>query len=508
MEDNALSFLCNSNFFTQKPIVHDDDRLIMPGGIFVLHQKNRSFFTSAVKSGLRFIFLWQDCIDDIKAYKSVISLCCTSEDIINLPEDKIGAIVIPVNYTIQDVLSNFYGEVDIRPVAITGTNGKTSVTTFVRQILTLANHRCASIEAGNIVIGNNVNMKLGHGLTTPSVYDMYKMLYISKNTYKVKSFIFETSSHGILQGRIDGIKVKIAAFTNLSQDHLDYHGTMDGYFNAKKLLFSKHLNSNGVAVLNADIPQFDELEKICKDRNIKIFSYGFKGKDIRMVSSNLTPYGQMLHLNINGKNYNLKTALSGSFQCNNLACAIGVSCIATNMSILNNLENISVNLKAPIGRMQRIMPQMGTKLQIYVDYAHTPDAFLTIFADANKIKKNRLIVVFGCGGDRDLSKRKIMGKIASELADLIFLTDDNPRDEDPNAIKQHIVEGVAKENLSKVNMSGGRKQAIYNAINECKDGDVVLILGKGNEDYQIVNNVRIPSNDIEIALKSLESVTL
>ena len=502
---SAIEFLFDPVSFEHKLTIHEDSRLVSPGGIFVLSKRNKNFFNEKILNNLKFVLLWAEHKEYALALSDRIILCENEDNVKSLTDKQIGAIIISDKKTSTDLLVDFYGPSNVNSIAITGTNGKTSVTTFVRQLLSATGLLCSSVENGEIVIADNVNMNLGHSLTTPSVFDMHKIVYVTENLYKAKKMVFEASSHGLYQGRISGINITTAAFTNLSQDHLDYHITLENYFAAKKLLFSTYLSEKGVAVLNQDIPEYESLKQICNDRDIKIITYGTSGGNVHLLSSKAENNGQNIVYKINGKEYNLFIPVSGSFQALNLACAIGICLNETDGKVCQYLESASKYIQSPPGRMERVTLSTKEKTNIYIDFAHTPDAMRFILSDSNRIKKGKLIVVFGCGGDRDISKRPEMGNIASNLADLVFITDDNPRTEDSAKIRKDIIDGIKEENMHKIiEVKTNRRDAIQRAIDVKEESDIVLILGKGHEKYQIIGTEKHLFDDYKVAKDSIK----
>jgi UDP-N-acetylmuramoyl-L-alanyl-D-glutamate--2,6-diaminopimelate ligase len=302
----------------------------------------------------------------------------------------------------------------------------------------------------------------------------------------VETVALEASSHGLDQYRLDGVNVSIAGFTNLSRDHLDYHGTMGKYLNAKKRLFSEVLADDGVSILNADSEAYQILLKATRGR---VISYGRKGKDIRLDNIQAFDDGQHLLLNVMGNTYKITLPLSGFFQVENAMCALGIVLAdgAETATAVKTLEN----LQAVPGRLQHV-GNSPNGAAIYVDFAHTPDALATILKTLRPHAKGNLNLVFGCGGDRDVGKRIEMGEVASELADKIIVTDDNPRNEDPSIIRAQSLAACPEATAV-----GGRAQAIRRAITQLQKGDVLVIAGKGHETGQLIKGVEYPFNDAE-----------
>jgi UDP-N-acetylmuramoyl-L-alanyl-D-glutamate--2,6-diaminopimelate ligase len=306
----------------------------------------------------------------------------------------------------------------------------------------------------------------------------------------------EASSHGLDQFRLDGVHVKIAAFSNLTRDHLDYHGTFENYLNAKLRLFNDVMKEGGVAVLNSDIPEFETLLAACEKRGHRIISYG-KHKDgrknyIDIFGITNTSEGQQISFEILGKVYNVNTQLIGEFQAYNLLCALGI--------VLASGENVdeAVAVMPKVSCVPGRMEKVGTN--IFIDYAHTPDALEKALAVLRPHTKGKLWVVFGCGGDRDKGKRPLMGKVAAQIADKIIVTDDNPRSENPATVRSEIMVAFNGEDVKEI---GDRHEAIRYAVSNMKNDDMLLIAGKGHEKTQTIGAQVLPFDDVEVAKEVL-----
>lgn len=375
-------------------------------------------------------------------------------------------------------------------VAVTGTNGKTSTSVFCRQIWEALGEPAASM--GTIGIISKYMNEEGN-LTSPPP----TVLYPNVNALAekgVRSLAIEASSHGICQWRLDGLKIRAAGFTNLTQDHLDYHKTMDNYFMAKLRLFKELVVPSGVAVINADIPEAAALNAAARGSKLNILSYGFKGKDLKIVNHRMDARGQNLLLEVLGKRYNIRLPLNGDFQAMNALCALGL-CIGTGANIEKAVGALE-GLKGAWGRLENVVT-LSNGASIYVDYAHTPDAIENVLKTLRPTCSGRLSIVMGCGGDRDRTKRPKMGKIAAELADKVFVTDDNPRTEDPAFIRSEIMAACPEG----VEISP-REKAIATAIGELNTGDVLVLAGKGHETGQKIGNEVHHFNDTEEAIKA------
>ena len=390
---------------------------------------------------------------------------------------------------------SFYGAQPATCVAVTGTNGKTSVAAFCRQIWAgLGLHAASMGTLGVLTQSGNVNRELtGPGLTSPDAADAARML-ADLAADGVTHLALEASSHGIDQRRLDGVSLKAAAFTNLTQDHLDYHGDMTAYRAAKLRLFEALLPRGRTAVLNADSDAYSSFAAASIMSGLGVMGVGERGRDLSLVSRRAVPEGQRLTIEVRGVMHEILLPLAGAFQASNALVAAGL-CIAggeTPERVLAALEGIT----GAQGRLQRIPG--SARGEVYVDYAHTPDGLETVLKALRPHATGRLIVVFGAGGDRDRAKRPLMGEIAGRLADVVIVTDDNPRSEDPAAIREAVRAGCreAKD-------IGDRRAAIRAAIEQMRDGDVVVIAGKGHEQGQIVGGVTHPFDDATEAAEAL-----
>jgi UDP-N-acetylmuramoyl-L-alanyl-D-glutamate--2,6-diaminopimelate ligase len=390
--------------------------------------------------------------------------------------------------TLAQICKNFYIHKPNNLIAVTGTNGKTSVANFCAKILANLNKKAAAIGTLGVCYNGEFPDVLQESLTTPDVISLHKILQNLKQQ-NIDYCAFEASSHGLDQGRVLGVDVKVAGYTNLTQDHLDYHKTMENYFAAKQKLFSEILSVNGIAVLNADDKYFEVLQKTCDSKGIKIISYGKNSNDIKLINFTSYASGQEVEIEFQSQKYNIKTQLIGAFQSQNLLCAIGM--IYALGFDFAEIITAAQNIKSVRGRMEVIGQKNNAS--IVVDYAHTPDALEKAIVALRPHCTKKLFVLFGCGGDRDKTKRPQMGKIANDLADVVIVTDDNPRTENAAEIRLQIL--LASPKAFEVE---GRKNAIKYAIDLLKDGDVLLLAGKGHEDYQIIGTQKNKFNEFEI----------
>ncbi len=373
--------------------------------------------------------------------------------------------------------------------AVTGTNGKTSVANFTAQILEKLGKSSAAMGTLGTLLGGDYDKKLSDsGMTTPDIVSLFEDLRELKNK-NIEDVVMEASSHGLHQGRLGFLKFKAAGFTNFTQDHLDYHETMDEYFKAKMLLFKKHLMEDGVAVVNSDIPEIGEIRKY----NSNILEYGRNAKDLLIENVKLNETGTEIRLNYLGRSELVKTNLIGKFQASNLACAVGL--LLSQNYDFSEIISKAEGLNSVRGRME-LIPLLNGKAKAVIDYAHTPDALEKAIHAVRAQTFGRVIVVFGCGGDRDKTKRPVMGKISAELADIVIITDDNPRTEDAVTIRKEIL--AACPDAREI---GDREEAIKAGLKELKEGDCLLIAGKGHEDYQIIGTEKLHFSDREEVVK-------
>lgn len=385
----------------------------------------------------------------------------------------------------------FYPRQPQKIVAVTGTSGKTSVADFSRQIFAACGFASASlgtigvIKPGGAVYGS---------LTTPDPLTLHKTLDALAGE-GVTHLAMEASSHGLDQRRLDGVRLTAAGFTNLSRDHLDYHPDLDAYFGAKLRLFTDLLPQDGTAVVAADGDHAEKVVAACEARGVHVLTVGAKGQGIRLAEVVADGFDQILTLVHAGVAYKIRLPLAGVFQAENALVAAGLALAggAPAEKVFQALEK----LKGAPGRLERVGDRNGAP--VFVDYAHKPDALEKAIAALKPFAKNRLILVFGCGGDRDAGKRPIMGEIAARGADVVIVTDDNPRGEQPADIRAQILKGApgAKE-------IGDRAQAIRAGVAELGPGDALLIAGKGHETGQIVGSTILPFSDHEAARGALK----
>lgn len=394
------------------------------------------------------------------------------------------------------IAARFYGNQPETAAAVTGTNGKTSVAWFTRRLWSALGHKAASIGTlGTDLAGEKPSLS---GLTTADPVALHAQLRGLADD-GIDHVVLEASSHGLDQARLDGVQLSAGAFTNLSRDHLDYHGTMEAYRTAKERLFTELLPSGATAVLNADAGEFSRWQKIAGDRSLKVLSYGIKGEALRLEKTVPRSDGQDVTVEIFGVRHELSLAVPGAFQAANLLCALGlaIACGDDADDVINAVSAI----EAPPGRME-LAGRLKNGGSVYIDFAHTPDALHAVLTALRPHTKGRLAVVFGCGGDRDRGKRPEMGAIAVSHADDVIVTDDNPRSEDPAAIRAEIVKAAP----GAVEI-GDRAEAIRAGISGLGPDDILVIAGKGHETGQIVGTETLPFNDMDTARAVLEALS-
>lgn len=379
--------------------------------------------------------------------------------------------------------SRFYGAEPETMTAVTGTNGKTSVAYFTRAIWQAMGLSAASIGTLGVMMPDQT---LPLGYTTPEPVLLHKTLTYLVG-HGIQHAVIEASSHGLDQYRLDGARIKSAAFTNLTRDHLDYHASSEDYLNAKLGLISRVLDKTGTAVLNADSEVYPAFLRAAKDRGVKIISYGRAASDLKLIDLAPESAGQVVTVEILGKRQEIMLPLAGEFQVMNALCALGLVIgaggdPAAASKALSRVTNVP-------GRLE-LVATLANNAAIYVDYAHSPDALETVLEAVRSHAKGKIHVVFGCGGDRDKGKRAEMGRIAGLYADRAIVTDDNPRTEDPVQIRAEII--VACPDALNI---GDRFAAIETAIKALGQEDILVVAGKGHEEGQVIGTQTIPFND-------------
>jgi UDP-N-acetylmuramoyl-L-alanyl-D-glutamate--2,6-diaminopimelate ligase len=387
---------------------------------------------------------------------------------------------------LAQIAATFFARQPRIQVAVTGTNGKTSVADMVRQIWLNCHLSAASLGTLGLIAPGISDET---GMTTPDVLTLFRTLARLADV-GIDHVAFEASSHGLAQYRIDGVRLSAAGFTNISRDHLDYHATFEDYFYAKARLFGEVLAPSGVAVLNADADYVRELEEICWARGVRTLMVGAAGKHLKLVDRAITASGQTLRLRYQGHVHTVALPLVGAFQASNALVAAGLL-LASGLKPSAVWAGLAALQGVP-GRLQQA-GQTPKGAPVYIDYAHTPDGLRAAIEALRPHTARRLHVVFGCGGDRDPGKRPQMGAIARDLADRVYVTDDNPRSEQPSTIRAAILAACpGAEDI------GDRRLAIATAMRDAGAGDLVLVAGKGHETGQIVGSEVLPFNDASV----------
>lgn len=416
--------------------------------------------------------------------------------------------VAPIVLNVADVRSvlarlavRWYGlepsSCDLKLLGVTGTNGKTTTAYMTRSILNHAGLRCGMV--GTVQYDLCGHMQAAQENTTPGPLELAACLRTCLDRGG-KAVVCEVSSHALDQRRTEGLRFAAAAFTNLTRDHLDYHLTMDAYAKAKKRLFDG-LDKDATAVVNRDDSYHMYMISDCRAR---VLTYSLKGKaDLTATITQDTIQGTVYCLRIAGHELVLQNTLIGRHNVYNALAAAG---LALSLGVSPEaIEEGLADVRTVPGRLQRVICLPG--VEVFVDYAHTDDALRNVLGVLKPLARGRLIVVFGCGGNRDASKRPMMGRAAADLADVIFITSDNPRDEDPPVIINDILRGLNQHDMQRVRIDADRRRAIRAALEESRPSDVVLIAGKGHEDYQIIGRQKFHFDDVEVALQAASELS-
>lgn len=473
----------------------------LAGSDFSLSEKHSSLEISgltansrAVQPGYLFAALPGTKVDGAKFIpaaleKGAVAVLTTKESVQDLP-DSVALLYAPnPRQSLAHMATRFYQTQPENILAVTGTNGKTSVASFVRQIWHQLGHHAASLGTTGLMIDGNT---ISETLTTPEPVALHKMLS-DLTVQNISHLALEASSHGLSQYRLDGVQLKAAAFTNISQDHLDYHKSFEDYFAQKMRLFTELVPDEGAVVINIDDDGGAQVSDTIQNRSCQVITVGKQGETLKLLEVMRQGYAQDLQLLYKGQEYHIRLPLVGDFQVSNALVAAGL-CLAIDdepEQIFKALEY----LKGARGRLEHV-GQTAHHVPVFVDYAHTPDALekaLLALRPYVQADTGRLSVVFGCGGDRDRGKRPLMGKVAADNADLIYITDDNPRSENPGDIRADIL--TACPNAFEI---ADRAKAIKAALLEAKVGDIVVVAGKGHETGQIVGDKVIPFSDHDV----------
>ena len=448
-----------------------DSRKVKKKDIFFAIRGNQT-------SGTKFI---EDAIS--KGASAIVS-----NEKIKYKNDRIPLVLVKdARKSLSEACSKFYKQKPTKIIAVTGTNGKSSVAYFFYQILSLNKISAASIGTLGI-ISKKYNKKTN--LTSMDPLSLHRNLQILARN-NVNHVILEASSHGLEQKRLDNLNINTGIFTNLSHDHLDYHKNMKSYFNAKMYLFKNLLKKNSKIITDEENKEFKIIKSIANRRKIKAITIGLTSGNIKILHNKYKEKKQIVKVSINSKIFELEMPLIGHFQVKNLLMAIlaASSCGLSQNKIFNQIHKI----KSVPGRLECVA-SLNNNSNIIVDFAHTPDALEQSLIAIKKQFKKEIIIVFGCGGERDKKKRFIMGKIAGKYCRKIFVTDDNPRNEDPQKIRNAIMKGC-KKLASNI---GSRKKAIKTAISELGSNEILLVAGKGHEKTQDYGNKIINFSDKKV----------
>jgi UDP-N-acetylmuramoyl-L-alanyl-D-glutamate--2,6-diaminopimelate ligase len=444
-----------------------DSRSVKPGDLFVALRGTKT-------DGLRFV------ADAVRA--GAVAVMGEEAPEPPLPEGVPFIAVDDARRALAQTAARFFPRQPDMIAAVTGTSGKTSVVAFVRQIWSQLGRRPASIGTLGLIAPAG---EIAGSLTTPDPIRLHRTLH-ELAAEGVSHVALEASSHGLDQRRLDGVRVRIGAFTNLTRDHLDYHSSLEDYLSAKLRLFDTLIAADGGAVINVDAAQSTAVVRAAQARRLSVFTLGRAGADLRLLDARIDGLGQRLRLDHRGRNVTLRLPLVGHFQVENALLAAGIAIASGEEpgAVFTALEQ----LKGAKGRLELVARKNDAT--IFVDYAHKPDALAQALDALRGFASGRLVVVFGAGGDRDTGKRPIMGAIAAEKADRVIVTDDNPRSEDPAAIRAAIL--AAAPGAREI---ADRGTAIAAAIAELAPGDALLIAGKGHESGQIVGDRVRPFTD-------------
>lgn len=452
-----------------------DSRAVTAGALFVAvpgtQHNGAQFVPAALKQGAAALLLAERVTLDIPATVPVVR-------------------VPSVRAAVAKLAATFYAPQPEHIVAVTGTDGKTSTADFTRQFFTLTGHGAASMGTLGLISPNaTMDEAFPKNNTSPEPVLLHQTLQ-ALAARNVQHVAIEASSHGLEQLRIDGVRLTAAAFTNLTRDHLDYHGTVEAYMAAKLRLFSQVLPAGGTAVVHASDAHAGEVIAAANARGIRVWTYGKAGNELRTVSVQPTADGLKAELELFGKKHDLTIPMYGAFQLENILAAIGLAtaCGIDTEALVSHIAS----LKGVKGRLERIATLPNGAL-CFVDYAHTPAALENILRTLRAHTEKKLHVVFGCGGERDTGKRPEMGKAAVSHADSVIVTDDNPRREDPAAIRASVM--AAAKGATEI---PDRETAITKAVQGLGKGDVLVVAGKGHEDYQIIGEQKLAFDDAEI----------
>ncbi len=474
LEDIVEADICEHFALKDIRAIACDSRCVVQGGLFVTLPGTKThgihFIDEAIQKGAAVIVSEHEFVSQISLQDKNVCVLGVNEP----------------SKVLKEILVRFYGHPSqkVQTIGVTGTNGKTTITYLLESILTQTQERCAVIGTVNYRIGKKV---LPSKNTTPGLVE--NQIYLSELAEEgIKYCMMEVSSHALNQGRVELIDFSTAIFTNLTGDHLDYHRDMEQYFQAKSILF-KRLSAQANAIINTDDGYGQRLIEMTKGR---VLTYGIiRPADVRAVDIQMRLTGSQFTVIFPEGSCTIKTRLTGQHNIYNiLACAASAFAQGIN---LDQIKNGVEALRLVPGRLEKM--EGPVDFHVYVDYAHTEDALKNVLTSIKKVSSSKIILVFGCGGNRDKTKRPQMGKAASLFADWSIVTSDNPRQEDPEAIIEEISQGFIKENYE---VLADRQEAITKALSLAQKNDVVLIAGKGHENYQIFKDQTIHFDDGEV----------
>jgi UDP-N-acetylmuramoyl-L-alanyl-D-glutamate--2,6-diaminopimelate ligase len=460
--------------------VEFDSRNVKEGSLFVCLKgytvNGHNFIDKAIDNGAKVIVIEDDV--EIREGYTYVKVYSTRKDM-------------------AKIASNFYNNPSSRfgVIGVTGTNGKTSITTFLREVLSLNSNKSGLV--GTISINNGAEDIVSKN-TTPESMDLQK--YFNEMIDNGCDYCaMEVSSHSLCLGRVDETKFNIGVFTNLTPDHLDFHKDLDDYRNAKEMLFYQTTDRN---IINTDDEGGKAIYENIQMIDTPIYTYGIDNKaDFMAKDIKITPLGTSYTLVTPSYESDIFVPVPGKFTVYNTLAVIA-TCYTLGIDI-DVIKNALKQTEGVSGRFETV--PNDKEIHVIVDYAHTPDALENVINTARGFAEGRIITVFGCGGDRDKTKRPVMANIASSLSDIVVVTSDNPRTEDPNQILNDVVSGIVEDKKESAIICIDRREAINKAINLAKKDDIVLIAGKGHEDYQIIGREKIHFDDKEEALKALSN---
>ena len=465
-----------------------------------LHSKDikNNFIFAAIKGKL---FNGEIFVNEFSKLRN-IAVIISSKSNLNLDSPEFKKITFiktdDVRILISKIASIVFPNEIKNKFAITGTNGKTSVASYVKQIWGKKNINSASVGTLGIKSDKHNSGKIK--LTTPDVVSNHQVLNkLWKNG--CNNIIFEASSIGLEQKRLYPLKFDVVAFTNLSIDHMDYHINIHNYKNSKSILFSSHIKKSSIAVINSDSKHADYFFNICKKNNVKVLDYGKKANFLKILKTKRVNNYFEITLLLNQKEITTNIQCFCEFEIQNKLCAL---IMVFNKRLRQEHLVYLKELKNPEGRLEKIFDKRN--IRVYIDYAHTPDALSKVLYSLRKITLGKLYIVFGCGGDRDKTKRPEMTNRALEHSDKVFITNDNPRFEDPKEIIDDMLRGLDKKRLNKIVLIEDRSKAIESAIKKLETDDLLLIAGKGHENYQLIRNRKYSFSDKKIAKNILRKI--